>query len=189
MTGLAARAMRQQQARWSTCTLGSRTTKRAPSTLLPMPRRLSAAIWPRTYLDDLAADRQSQSGMLAELLALRTLGVEAIKYLLRVAFGDAWAIVLDTDLDHAAGFARAQRVICRAGGLNDCALATRLRSTAPIDLPPPRPSGWTAHPLPAWGRFRGRAVLHPVPAPSTVVTGPAVRRLFATVPHRDATRR
>ena len=59
-------------------------------------------------LDDLPADRQAQAGMLAELLALRPLGVEPVEDVLQLGLGNAGPLVLDGEFHLAAGLAGAQ---------------------------------------------------------------------------------
>ena len=66
--------------------------------------------------------------MLAELLALRPLGIEPVEDVLELGLRDARALVLDADLDRVAGLARAQPMR-PPGGLKSCALPIRLRST------------------------------------------------------------
>src|SRR6185437_10427869 len=63
---------------------------------------------PAQRLDDLPADRQAEAGMLAETLALRALRIEPVENMLEPILGDAGAVILDADLHHAAGLARAE---------------------------------------------------------------------------------
>ena len=54
-------------------------------------------------LDDLPADRQAEAGILAEGLAGRTVGVEALEDALDALGPDARPIVVDSDDDALAG--------------------------------------------------------------------------------------
>src|SRR5262245_51380552 len=53
-------------------------------------------------LDDLAADRQAEAGVLAESLARRTIRIKALEDAVDVVGADAGAVVVDGDDDMAA---------------------------------------------------------------------------------------
>ena len=88
-------------------TVGSRTVKRAPSTLgspLSVGRDGGAVLGPQAPvvgLDDLLGDRQTQAGVLAEAV-VRAVGVEALENLIEGVRVDARTVVVDDDLDLAA---------------------------------------------------------------------------------------
>src|SRR5689334_16724492 len=60
-------------------------------------------------LNNLPANRKPKTGVLAELLALRPLRVEALEHALELALGDAGSVILNADLDHVARLPSAER--------------------------------------------------------------------------------
>ena len=87
-------------------TRGRRTTNRAPITLLPMPLRFSAVIWPRSASTICRLIDRPSPECWPNFSPFGPLGIEPVEDLLQLAVGNAGAFVLDDDLDHAAGLAR-----------------------------------------------------------------------------------
>ena len=80
-------------------------------------------------LDDLPADRQAKAGMLAELFAVRPFRVKPVEDVFQVGFRNPWPLILDADFrpTDPASFTRTR--MRPLGGLKECALPIRLRST------------------------------------------------------------
>ena len=97
-------------------TRGNVTTNRAPSTLLPIPRRFSAEICPRSASTICRLIDSPSPECWPNFSPCRPLGIEPIEDLLEVPLGNARPFVLDADLHHAARLVRASARSGRAAG-------------------------------------------------------------------------
>ncbi len=113
--------------------------------------------------------------MLAELLALRPLGVEPVENVLELCLGDARPLVLDRDLHHPARPRAPHSPMRPSPGEKDCALPIRLRSTCTS-----RPSTACTTQRPPAASARGAARLRRA---SSRGSRPAWR---GSAPHRPA---